>query len=88
MSMSVSEQIRNDEYFDEKLKLIKYHLDYPRNYGAAILILKQIAIDQREAIIKKMNEEFYFRRGPNCEEPIMYASEIIAAIQNAEIGAK
>ncbi len=31
--------------------------------------------------IKKMNEELYFRRGPNSEEPIMYASEIISALE-------
>lgn len=36
-----------------------------------------------------MHEEFYFRRGPNSEEPCLFASEIIAVIEKvAEEGGK
>jgi len=56
-------------------------------------ILHQIAKDffaagaeaQRVAIDEKLSHEFYFRRGPNSEEPIMYASEILAAINTATV---
>ena len=59
----------------------------------AIKILRQIAKDafaagaeaQRVAIDEKLSHEFYFRRGPNSEEPIMYASEILAAINTATV---
>ena len=51
-------------------------------------IYTQGRADQNEYVRKKLNAEFYFRRGPNCEEQFLAASEIESIVLAAgpEVG--
>ncbi len=78
MSISVSEQIRNDKYFEKMADKIDPMRE--KDWDYLLPILKQIALDQREACVRDIVD--LLEPDHSFEE----VEKITEAVRTAEIG--